>query len=483
MRAKLFYPLLFFFCISIPSWLIAQSDIRIDGYFEDWENIPVAVEDFGDQPDGTDLLQLKVANDREHLYFYLQVNTEILWQEQNQIRLYVDTDKDSSTGIKINGIGAEITFTFGERSGQLIHQMDTIPLEYQHLGLIGAPSMYTDQFEWALSREVQTEAGIKPLAGRSFRLVMINEANGDAIPDQQGYLYKAKRSSRYRVPAIDLELTDPGHLRLVSHNVNKRHFHPEKKDAFTRIYQALAPDFLLLEEAYEGTAEEILDYFRPALGDSRSVQWYAYKAGAEATVLLSPYPANEVIPLGNSAAYLLRLPGKAKTQLALIALSMPCCRQDSARQAEADQIMAFVKDLRTPGGEFDLPPRTPIILAGDANLVGFQQQYYTLLTGAIQDNALYGPAFAPDWDETDLMDLHPKHLQRPSSYTWRGNSFFPGRLDYFFYTDSVLKVARHFVFDTVDLPKATLDRYQLKETDAPNTYKHLPLVMDMILEQ
>ena len=281
---------------------------------------------------------------------------------------------------------------------------------------------------------------------------------------------------------MNFERFDPAHLRLLSHNVNRRHFHPDKKDAFTRVYRALEPDLLLLQEAYEGNAEEILDYFEPALPPSRSGQWYAYKAGAEATVLLSPYPARAVVPLGNSAAYLLQLPGKNESQLALIALSMPCCRQDSARQAEADQILAFIRDLQTPGGSWEVPAGTPIMLAGDANLVGFKRQYTTLLEGSIQDETTYGMAFAPDWDGTALTDLHPPHFQRPHTFTWRGASFFPGRLDYVFYTDSVLKIGRNFVFDTVGLAAATLEQYNLRERDAPDTYKHMPVVVDMVVE-
>ena len=153
-----------------------------------------------------------------------------------------------------------------------------------------------------------------------------------------------------------------------------------------------------------------------------------------------------------------------------------------ARQAEADQILAFIRDLQIPGGTFNVPKDTPIMLAGDANLVGLKNQYHTLVEGSIQDEATYGKAFSPDWDGTPLQDLHPRHFQRPHTYTWRGNGFFPGRLDYVFYTDSVLKIGRHFVFDTVGLPKATLQKYNLQEMDAPDTYKHMPLVVDMILE-
>ena len=473
-----------FLCCCFPTLCLTQIDITIDGRFKDWTEVLPAVEDIvSDGLQGeTDLLRLRIADDAAYLYFFLEVDREILWQSGNQITLYIDTDDKPTTGKAIAGIGAEVSFTFGERRGQLLDGFDTHPLQYQHLGLAGAPSMTSAQFEWVLSWDAQTEDGRRPLSRGPIRLMIVNEQGGDRLPDEGGLRYVPQLQPGPPMPAVDFERTDPAHIRLVSHNVNKRHFHREKKDAFTRIYRALQPDLLLLEEAYEGSAEEILDYLQPALPPSRSGRWYAYKAGDEATVLMSPYPAKKVIPLGNSAAYILQLPGKEAAQLALIALSMPCCSQDSARQAEADQIMAFVRDLRTAGGALDVPPGTPIMLAGDANLVGDRHQYLTLLKGAIQDQAGHGPSFAPDWDDTALTDLHPPHFQRPHTFTWRGKGFFPGRLDYVFYTDSALEIGRRFVFDTVGLPAATLKRYNLHEMDAPNTYKHLPLVVDLILE-
>jgi len=458
--------------------------MAIDGRFEDWSTIPLIVDK--SEPNAVqgavDLLHVGIADDEAYLYFYLKVDQEILWQVDNRIRFYLDTDDNPNTGKAIGGIGAEVSFTFGERKGQLLVGKDTLPLEYQHLGLVGAPSTTSDQFEWALSWDAQTDNGQVSLPKKPFRFLVVDEVGGDMHPDEDGLRYVPTLTPRSLVPEVSFERVDPTHLRLLSHNVNRRHFHPDKKDAFTRIYQALAPDMLLLQEAYEGEAEEILEYFQPALPVSRSGQWYAYKAGEEATVLLSPYPAKHVVPLGNSAAYLLQLPGEEEPQLALIALSMPCCRQDSARQAEADQILAFIRDLQTPGGTIDVPQDTPIMLAGDANLVGLKRQYTTLLEGVIQNEATYGKAFSPDWDGTALMDLHPQHFQRPHTYTWRGRGFFPGRLDYVFYTDSVLKIGRNFVFDTVGLPKTTLEKYSLREMDAPNTYKHMPLVVDMVLQ-
>lgn len=479
---KSFHLLLLLLCQTAFS--VAQSKLAIDGRFEDWAAIPLLVDDSkpSEVQGAVDLLQLGIADTDEYVHFYLKVDKEILWQVGNRISFYIDTDDNPSTGKAIGGIGAEISFTFGQRKGQLLVGKDSIPLEYQHLGLVGAPSTTSAHFEWALSWDALTEAGQVTLPKKPFRFVLVDEVGGDMLPDEDGLRYIPTLKPQPPLLKATFERKDPAHLRLLSHNVNRRHFHPEKKDAFTRVYQALSPDLLLFQEAYKGSAEEILEYFQPALPPSRSGGWYAYKAGAEATVLLSPYPAKAVVPLGNSAAYLLQLPGDKQSQLALIALSMPCCRQDSARQAEADQILAFIRDLQTPGGTFNVPKDTPIMLAGDANLVGLKRQYHTLVEGSIQDETTYGKAFSPDWDGTPLKDLHPPHFQRPHTYTWRGNGFFPGRLDYVFYTDSVLKIGHHFVFDTVGLPKAVLDRYNLREMDAPDTYKHMPLVVDMVLE-
>lgn len=471
------------FLFSLPAFCrqSAQSHIIIDGRFEDWTAIDPAAENSGQTLSATDLrlLRLRVADDSGYLYLMLELNQEILLQEGNRLTLYLDIDDNAATGQPIADMGADVSYTFGERKGHLWTKGDTIALEYQHLGLVGAPSMTSSRFEWALSWDALGSSGQPTLLRGPLRLLLRDEAGGGALPAQGSLRWATTLMPRPALPAVDFDRRSPSHLRLVSHNVNRRHMQSDKKDAFSRIYRALDPDFLLLQEAYDGSAEEIRDYFLPALGSSPSGAWYAYKAGAEATVLISPFPALQVTPLGNSAAYLLDLPAPYSTKLVLIALSLPCCRQDSARQAEADLIMAFVRDLVTTGGTIDVPKGAPIVLAGDANLVGYPAQYQTLLTGAIQDTMTYGPPFAPDWDGTPFTDLHPPQLQRPMTFTWRGNGFFPGRLDYIFYTDSVLRIGRNFVFDTPGLPTATQEKYQLKETDAPDTYHHLPLVVDL----
>ena len=84
----------------------------------------------------------------------------------------------------------------------------------------------------------------------------------------------------------------------------------------------------------------------------------------------------------------------------------PCCSNDQGRQDEIDAFMAFLRESKD-GGEFDIAEDTPIVIVGDMNLVGLNQQVKTLLTGDIINEIEYGQDFLPDWDGTALEDVKP----------------------------------------------------------------------------
>ena len=436
--------------------MTAQTSLVIDGRMDDWAYIsPLFQPDRPSKP--FDLTGLWVTDDADYLFLRFDLNQDILLQENNSLVLYLDIDGQGATG---DLAGAEIAFFFGERRGYIQHDGESLPIEYQALDLYTAPSTMGRSFEVSISWEAHP--WLKKLGFGQHRLgIMLFDRRGKEILCFAHYTPHREAGQASSITTLDKAA--PGHLRLVTHNVNRRHFEPDKRDAFLRTYGALKPEVLLLEEAYEGSAEEILDYFRPAL--QGAPDWHAYKAGGEATVVLSPFRAIQVAPLGNSAAYLLDLRPVFDGELALIVLSMPCCRADSARLAEARQIADYVRLWKS----FQLKPGTPIVLAGDANLVGPVEQLLTLL-------------LAGDWDDSPLTDLCPRHLQRPMAATWRGEGFSPSRLDYILYTSSCLEIGRRFVFDTKGLPAGVLARYDLKADDAPNSYKHLPVVADLILQ-
>jgi hypothetical protein len=161
------------------------------------------------------------------------------------------------------------------------------------------------------------------------------------------------------------------------------------------------------------------------------------------------------------------------------------------RSRQADVIASNLRDLLTPGGGLDLPPRTPIVILGDFNIYATDpaRQAVTLLQGDVSDEAAYGEDLHPDWDGTDLADAEPSHnSQGIDFYTWRSDSpVFPwGALDRIFFTDSVLRLNHAFVLNTMLLSAEALARRGLQPGDVvldPSTgyYDHLPLVADFSL--
>jgi hypothetical protein len=142
--------------------------------------------------------------------------------------------------------------------------------------------------------------------------------------------------------------------------------------------------------------------------------------------------------------------------------------------------MGFVRDAKAGGGDVHLVPDSPVLLIGDANLVGHAQQRETLVTGRIVHTDAFGPQFGPDWDGTAFTDLQPRHTDDPLTSTWYGNTFSPGRLDYVVFSDAVLEVGNRFVLFTPEMPDSSLARYGLRADDVLVASNHLPLVVDLV---
>ena len=70
-------------------------------------------------------------------------------------------------------------------------------------------------------------------------------------------------------------------------------------------------------------------------------------------------------------------------------------------------MMKFLRDAKEGIGPIPLEANTPIVIVGDMNLVGFNEQLETLLTGDIFDEVTHGLDFNPDWDGNALLDSQP----------------------------------------------------------------------------
>ncbi len=447
--------------------------VIVDGRWHDWRSVPVAAgsalpldgeESFG---------RLWVTNDQDRLLVRFEAGREISLQSGNSLELCLDIDHNPETGASLNSMGADFCWSFGDRRGSMVGVAGA--LEHQQIGLVSAPTVTSRTFELSLDRQAQP--GGKPLFPSDTVSLLLTDGS-DFLPAEPGglrYVMSGRTSPVYR--ALPLGRYRPEHLRILSYNLNDHLKEPYRFPALGRILQAIAPDVILLQEIRSTATAEATELLRGMLPNEQR-SWRSVKVGGEHSVIISPFEILRADSLGESGAVLLDVaPGKPVEQLLVVVLSAPCCNEHAWREREIAKIMDFLADARTPGGEIDLIPGTPMLLMGDANLVGPGRQLRTLLYG------LESPPGRqlPDWDGTAFTDLRPLHSHAPEAYTWFGDDFPPGRLDYVIYSDASLEVGNNYVLHTVEMPAEELAGYGLERDDTVTVSDHLPLVVDLVL--
>jgi endonuclease/exonuclease/phosphatase family metal-dependent hydrolase len=293
-----------------------------------------------------------------------------------------------------------------------------------------------------------------------------------------------------RPPARVLARADPAALRVLTYNVEHDGLlDPELRPVFARLLAAVGPDLIGFQEVYAHGAEPVREAVASALPAGT---WHAAKVGLD-LVAVSRFPIEKAVcvascdDFGSTGAFLIDTRESLGRRLLFVVAHPPCCTggdppADRERQRVIDATMAFLRDVAVPSSPVAVEAGTPVIVAGDMNLVGDRRQLRTVLTGDLADDDRLGPDFAPDWDGTDLADLRPLHTHAPMAYTWvreRG-PFGPGRLDYVIYTDSVLRAVSGFVLHTPEMPAAALAAAGLQAGDTPRASDHLPVVGDFV---
>jgi endonuclease/exonuclease/phosphatase family metal-dependent hydrolase len=462
------------------------AQVYIDGDTSDWASL--AVQHADPSGGGLNIQRVWMAHSAKQLFLRVALNRPVDLQAENTLTLYLDTDDNPATGLSALGLGAEVRWSFGDRTGRYYADGDSSQIGHAALGLTALPTVRSSTFELALDRSAMP--GGEPLvAGDSLRVAW--STAGDRLPDAAGGL-------GYALSETDLAASGPAlsgsgsALRLLSYNVQQDAlFAPSRQPHYRRILQALRPDVIGLQEVYEHTASETGDVVDRLLDTD---DWSWAKMGSD-LVVGSRFPIIDTHTIPGyesvrSGAALLDTRDVLDTPVLIIIMHPPCCNapargdtpsRDRQRQQVVDEVVAFIRAVKAGRAPIEVPAETPIVVAGDMNFVGAPQQPRTLRTGDIADNGRFGPDIAPDWDGSSLLDVNPRQTDAPSHATWinPGSSFAPGRLDYAYVTDSVLDVDHAFLLNSATLAGPERQTAGLESSDTQTASDHLPVVVDV----
>jgi endonuclease/exonuclease/phosphatase family metal-dependent hydrolase len=462
-----------------PPAALAETPAAVDGRLEDWgDATPTWTDPAGDGA-RIDIGRVWVRGDSERITLRIEVAPEISLQNGNGITLLVDGDGDASTGEPVQGLGAELSWTFGERAGTVWRGGHAVGVKQADIGLLQAPTVTSREFEISLLRRAADGTVLIPGPAVSLALVDGGSATGDRVPDDGAMTLVISDAPPPPPLPVSLERRDPDDVRILTWNVLFDGLF-KRPAPFIRVLRAIDPDVICFQEIWSHSARDVVDQVSLALPGAA---WYGENTNDG--FIVSRYPLIEVRGIDDSGNYwaLVDLPDdRYEVDLSVVSAHPPCCEKEVERQRELDGIAAWLRDLVTPGGR-DLPQGTPIVVAGDMNLVGGSRQVRTLIAGEIADEAAFGPSHPPDWDGTALADAEPRHTGGRDTFTWRDprGSFAPGRLDYIVYSDSVARLGNTFVLATEELDAATLERYGLRALDTVDASDHLPVVADLTL--
>ncbi len=458
--------------------LFAAVPITIDGLFDDWESVPIAYTDATGDGNQADFGILKVTNDGTTLLLYLTFEDgEHLLQNNNDLRLYIDVDNNSTTGIALQGMGVDFEWCFGCRSGTWYATSGSQSIGQNDITLRMAPTITSTAFEISLNLAYGNS-----VADTIQLYWQETVTGGDGLP-APGETVTFIRDQTPVPPPDPIPLTrfNTQHLRLVTYNtLYGGLLDSTRQDRFQRILTAIDPDVVAVQEHYADTAP-VASLFQSWFP---GVTWYI-SGLYHGNFVISRFPILQEAVLTASErtmVVLLNTGDRLSAPLLVFNSHLACCQNDASRQEDADQLTAIMRDWRVNGvGPFSLPNETPIVHVGDFNLVGERQQLITLTAGDIVNESQYGADFFWDWDETPLADLFSRHTHLRMGYTWRndGSSFSPGKLDYILYSNSILELGNHFVLNTLALPVAELQNLNLEAEDTNLASDHLPRVVDL----
>jgi len=258
---------------------------------------------------------------------------------------------------------------------------------------------------------------------------------------------------------------------------------PTRSESFERVLQAISPDIITFNEAWDTEASAVKSILNSILPLPGGASWQAHKlVSGNITASRNPIKQSyDVVPGKRLSAHLIDLPDATfNHDLVVFNCHLKCCNSDGdneTRQYEVNGLMTFVNKMKAGFSSFSVEANTPFVFMGDMNLVGTSENLATMLNGIDGQK--------PDWDSSPMDDDIARNATINAAYTYaeEGTSYWPGRLDYILYTGSEMKVQKSFVFQSSLMSDEELDLLGVYRTDNATASDHLPHVADFTIEK
>jgi endonuclease/exonuclease/phosphatase family metal-dependent hydrolase len=264
--------------------------------------------------------------------------------------------------------------------------------------------------------------------------------------------------------------------RVMSYNVLSS-APKEQPKPFGRIFRALDPDVILLQEWDECDAMETAAWFSANVSKGT---WHVRQSAGRGVAVVSKHRLRRLGPyrlpleehreqevivnnyLGPFVAFVGAFAETPRGLLGAASIHLTArgeagSREDIRRIAEAQAVNDVLRTMVTEH----------LIIGGDLNLVGSETPREIMRAQA-------------DSDETDLAIAEVNVIGGKEDYTWRDatSRFPPGRLDWLFYSSIHTRMVGSYVLDCDRVDPTSLKKLELLKTDTDHS-DHLPLVVDL----
>lgn len=447
------------------SLTLTANPILLDGRFSEW---PPAVSGAGSPA---------------HVYLQMILPNPVNLQGlEIPMTLALDWDNESQTGNTVgtlSGVDLEVLFSPGGRGVKVRRSCDQGKQSWDTVGLVFSPTVASDRFEFRFPRMLKLDdSTLQATREMPWQLTWQDDRTAHGTANIASMLPDA-------TPITGNTLTAPTtpSIRVMTWNLEKGNL-IKQREGVTRIFAAIQPDIVLVQEILDGqTAEDLADVLEDAMPGTTWTAMLSPRSGNIKSGIASRLPAKPIASFNNlkrrgesrghvrAVGLTITVPGVGN--VLAVSAHLKCCGvaggpEDLKRIGEVMAIrravIAASKSVNYKG----------IVIGGDLNLVGGLLPLQLLIAqgeGLIADTDTLG----------DLLVVEALQPDGQGVQTWQedGQSYTPGQLDYLMVTESSLKPESAFVLDTSDLSLSLLEEHGLQLIDTAQASDHLPVVVDL----